>query len=89
MSTWAGASAYAYSRSASSNSRAASSYAIPQTAVLGTILVTGYMGGTIATHVRVGDNFVIQALIPILAWLGLFLRDPRLRAAPLRTSRVI
>ena len=65
-------------------------YAIPQTAVLGAILVTGYMGGAIATHVRVGDNFVIQALIPILAWLGLYLRDPRLRALlPLRTSRVI
>jgi len=65
-------------------------YAIPQTAVLGAILVTGYMGGAIATHVRVGDNFVIQALIPILAWLGLFLRDPRLRALlPLRTSRVM
>jgi len=62
-------------------------YAIPQTAVLGAILVTGYMGGAIATHLRVGDNFVLQALIPILAWLGLFLRDPRLRALlPLRTS---
>ena len=61
-------------------------YAIPQTAVLGAILVTGYMGGAIATHLRVGDNFVIQTLIPILAWLGLFLRDPRLGALlPLRT----
>ena len=61
-------------------------YAIPRTAVLGAILVTGYMGGAIATHLRVGDNFVIQALIPFLAWLGLFLRDPRLRALlPLRT----
>ena len=61
-------------------------YAFPQTAVLGAILLTGFLGGAIATHVRVGDNFVIQALIPILAWLGLFLRDPRLRALlPLRT----
>lgn len=65
-------------------------YLIPQTAVLGAILVTGYMGGAIATHLRVGDNFAFQAALPILAWLGLFLRDPRLRALlPLRTSRVI
>jgi uncharacterized membrane protein YphA (DoxX/SURF4 family) len=60
-------------------------YLIPQTAVLGAILVTGFMGGAIATHVRVGDPFIVQAIIPILFWLGLWLREPRLRALlPLR-----
>lgn len=51
---------------------------IPKTALVGAILVTGYMGGAIATHMRVGDPFVMQALFPILAWLGLWLREPRL-----------
>ena len=61
-------------------------YLIPKTAVVGAILVTGYMGGAIATHMRVGDVFVVQALFPILAWLGLWLRDPRLREVlPLRS----
>ena len=60
-------------------------YLIPQTAVLGAILVTGFMGGAIATHVRVGDPFIVQAIIPVLFWLGLWLREPRLRALlPLR-----
>ena len=60
-------------------------YLIPQTAVLGAILVTGYMGGAIATHVRVGDPFIVQAIIPMVFWLGLWLRDRRLRALlPLR-----
>ena len=55
-------------------------YIVPQTSVLGAILVTGYFGGAIATHVRIGDPFVVQAIIGVLAWLGLFLRDPRIRA---------
>lgn len=60
-------------------------YLIPQTAVLGAILVTGYMGGAIATHLRVGDPFIVQAIIPIVFWLGLWLREPRLRSLlPLR-----
>jgi hypothetical protein len=54
-------------------------YLIPQTAVLGAILLAGYMGGTIATHLRVGDPFIVQALIGVLFWLGLWLREPRLR----------
>ena len=54
-------------------------YLIPQTAVLGAILATGYMGGAIATHVRISDPFYIQALIPVLFWVGLYLRDPRIR----------
>jgi hypothetical protein len=60
-------------------------YAIPQTSVLGAILLTGYLGGATATHVRVGDNFVGPIIFGVLVWLGLFLRDPRLRALlPLR-----
>lgn len=60
-------------------------YLIPQTAVIGAILITGYMGGAIATHLRVGDPVLVQAIIPILAWLGLWLRDGRLREIlPLR-----
>lgn len=61
-------------------------YLIPQTSILGAILVTGYMGGAIATHVRVGDAFIVQALIGVVFWLGLWLRDPRLRdLLPLRS----
>lgn len=60
-------------------------FLIPQTAVLGAILLTGYMGGAIATHLRVGDPVIVQILIPMLAWLGIWLRDYRLRAIlPLR-----
>ena len=60
-------------------------YLIPATAVLGAILLTGYMGGAIATHVRIGEPFWMQSLVGILLWLGLYLRDPRLRALiPLR-----
>lgn len=55
-------------------------YLIPRTSVLGAILLTAYMGGAIATHVRVGDAFYVQILIGVLIWGGLFLREPRLRA---------
>jgi hypothetical protein len=61
-------------------------YVIPQTTVLGAIVLTGYLGGATATHVRVGDPFVGPIVIGMLAWLGVFLRDPRLRAVlPWRT----
>lgn len=60
-------------------------YLLPRTAVLGAILITGYMGGAIATHLRVGDPILFQPLVGVLAWLGLWLREPRLRALlPLR-----
>lgn len=60
-------------------------YIIPQTAVLGAILVTGYLGGATATHVRIGDPYFLQPLLGVFAWLGLYLRDPRLHAIlPLR-----
>lgn len=53
-------------------------YLVPQTAVLGAILLTGYIGGAICTHWRVGDVFVVQVIIGVLIWLGVFLRDRRL-----------
>ena len=55
-------------------------YVIPRTAVLGAILVTGYLGGAIATHVRIGEAFIIPLILGILVWGGLYLRDARLRA---------
>jgi hypothetical protein len=64
-------------------------YVIPRTAVLGAILLTGYLGGAIATHVRVEHPFFSHVLFPVyvavLLWGGLWLRDERLRALiPLR-----
>jgi hypothetical protein len=55
-------------------------YAIPRTSVLGAILLTGYLGGATATHVRVGEPFFIAVTVGVVIWLGLFLRDARLRA---------
>jgi hypothetical protein len=64
-------------------------YLVPRTAVLGAILVTGYLGGAVVTHVRMGESvWIAPALLGAVAWLGLFLRDPRLRALlPLRQDR--
>jgi uncharacterized membrane protein YphA (DoxX/SURF4 family) len=60
-------------------------YLIPQTAVLGAILLTGYMGGAIATHVRLEESFIMQTAIGLVVWLGIYLRDARLRQLiPLR-----
>ena len=55
-------------------------YAIPQTAVLGAILLTGFLGGAAATHVRVGQPFFAPVIVGVFVWSGLFLRDERLRA---------
>jgi hypothetical protein len=61
-------------------------YLIPQTAVLGVVLLTGYLGGAIASYVRMGEltKPPYPPLVPLttclLAWLGLYLREPRLRA---------
>lgn len=55
-------------------------YAIPRTAVIGAVLITGYLGGAIATHVRVGDGIVAPLALGVVAWVGLLLRDGRLRA---------
>jgi hypothetical protein len=58
-------------------------YLIPRTSVLGAVLLTGYLGGAVSTHVRVGDPLFTHVLFPIyvgvLLWGGLYLRDDRLR----------
>jgi len=62
-------------------------YLIPVTSVLGAILLTGYIGGAICTHWRVGDPFLPQVAIGIVIWIGIYLRDSRLKALiPLRRS---
>jgi hypothetical protein len=66
-------------------------YMIPRTAILGAILLTGYLGGAIATHVRVGSPLFSHTLFPVyiavLIWGGLYVRDDRLRALiPLRSG---
>jgi len=55
-------------------------YVVPRTRVLGAVLLTGYLGGAVATHVRVGDPFLVPLVLGILVWVGLYLRDPRVRA---------
>lgn len=61
-------------------------YLIPATSVLGAILLTGYIGGAICTHMRVGDPFFMQIGLGIFIWLGLYLRENRLKGLiPLRT----
>jgi hypothetical protein len=64
-------------------------YVVPQTVVLGAILLTGYLGGAVATHVRVGSPLLTHVLFPVylalLLWGGLYLREPRLAGLlPLR-----
>jgi len=66
-------------------------YAVPRTSVLGAILLTGYLGGAIASHLRLGDPIFTHTLfglyLGLMAWGGLYLRDPRLRALiPLRVD---
>jgi hypothetical protein len=62
-------------------------YLIPATSVLGSILLAGYMGGAMCTHWRVGEPFVGQLAIGLVVWLGIYLREPRLKALiPLRKS---
>ncbi|HYO07348.1 MAG TPA: DoxX family protein [Tepidisphaeraceae bacterium] len=63
-------------------------YLVPSTAVLGAILLTGYLGGAVATHVHAGQgafSILFPVLFGALLWTGLYLRDARLRAlVPLR-----
>ena len=58
-------------------------YVIPRTSIFGAVLLTGYLGGAIATHVRVGNPLFTHVLFPIyvaaMIWGGLYLRDTRLR----------
>jgi hypothetical protein len=65
-------------------------YVIPRTSILGALLLTGYLGGAVASQLRVGNPFFGETLFPVyfslLIWVGLFLRDNRLRALlPFRT----
>jgi hypothetical protein len=65
-------------------------YLIPRTSILGAILLTGYLGGAVATHVRIGDPLFSHTLFPVyfgvMTWGGLYLRDSRLIALiPLRS----
>jgi hypothetical protein len=59
-------------------------YAIPRTTILGAILITGFMGGALAVHLRMTMTLIGPEIVAILigaaAWVGLYLRDPRLRA---------
>ena len=59
-------------------------YAIPATAVLGAILVTGFLGGAICAHLRIGElgspPQIVSLLLGAMAWGGLYARDPRVRA---------
>jgi hypothetical protein len=58
-------------------------YAVPRTSFFGALLLTGYLGGAVASHVRVGDpvfDMCFPAIIAALLWAGLCLRDARLRA---------
>lgn len=68
-------------------------YLVPRTSVLGAVLLTGYLGGAIATHVRVGNPLFSHVLFPtyvaVLLWGGLFLREQRLRGLlPLRAQEL-
>ena len=61
-------------------------YLIPATSVTGAILLTGYIGGAIVTHLRLGEPIYMQIALGIFIWLGLYLREARLKALiPLRT----
>jgi hypothetical protein len=60
-------------------------YLIPRTAVLGAVLLTGYLGGAVVTHVRASEPFLGALVVGGLVWAGLYLREPRLWALlPLR-----
>ena len=61
-------------------------YLFPRTAVLGAILLTGWLGGAVNTHVRAGEPWFMAVIVGALVWLALYLRDARLRAlVPLRS----
>jgi DoxX-like family len=67
-------------------------YLVPQTAILGAVVMTAYLGGAVATHVRIGSPLLSHTLFPIyvaaMLWGGVYLREPRLRALmPLRRNQ--
>jgi uncharacterized membrane protein YphA (DoxX/SURF4 family) len=53
-------------------------YLIPRTAVIGAVLLTAYMGGAVATHLRIGEPPIVQVMVGLVVWLGIYLREPRL-----------
>jgi hypothetical protein len=55
-------------------------YVVPRTQLLGAVLLTAYLGGATATHVRIGDPFWFPIVMGVLLWAGVYLREPRLRA---------
>jgi hypothetical protein len=66
-------------------------YAYPKTSVLGAVLLTGYLGGAVASHMRIGSplfsHILFGVYLGVFAWAGLYLRSPRLRALfPLRAT---
>jgi len=62
-------------------------YLIPATSVLGAVLLTGYLGGAVATHLRAGESPALAAVVGALVWVGLYLREPRLwELLPLRLA---
>ncbi len=62
-------------------------YAIPRTAVLGAVLLTGYLGGAVATEVRIGGPFAVPFAVAAVAWAGIYLRDDSVRDLVLRMVR--
>ena len=66
-------------------------YLVPRTAPLGAVLLTAYLGGAVATHVRIGSPLLTHVLFPVyvavLLWIGLLLREPRLRAVTVPRHR--
>jgi hypothetical protein len=65
-------------------------YVIPRTSVLGAVILTGYLGGAIASYVRIGELYppLVPLTTAMLAWLGIYLRDERVRALlPIRRKR--
>jgi hypothetical protein len=65
-------------------------YVIPRTSIFGAILLTGYLGGAVATHVRVGEGLfpiLFPVILGLLLWGGIYLRNERLRAlVPIRSG---
>ncbi len=64
-------------------------FLVPRTAFLAAILITAYLGGAIATHVRVGDDFVFPIIIGVLYWVALGLRDSRIFTMAFGVSKAL
>lgn len=65
-------------------------YLVPATSVTGAILLTGYIGGAIVTHLRIGEPVYMQIALGVLIWLGLYFREQRLNTLiPLRTHTAV